>query len=91
MNSVDVLGLVAASLTSLSFLPQVIKTVRSRDTTSISLFMYSLFVTGVGCWLIWGIMVNQVPVIIANVVTLLLAAVILGMKLYAVFVKKEPI
>ena len=91
MNSVDVLGLVAASLTSLSFLPQVIKTVRSRDTTSISLFMYSLFVTGVGCWLIWGIMVNQVPVIIANVVTLLLAAVMLGMKLYAVFVKKEPI
>ena len=91
MNYIDILGTLAATLTSASFVPQVVKTIRSRDTTSISLFMYSLFVTGVGCWLVWGIMVNQVPVIVANVVTFLLAAVILGMKLYAVIVKKEPI
>ncbi len=91
MSNIDILGLFAAILTSASFVPQVIKTVRSKDTASISLFMYSMFVTGVGCWLIWGIMVNQVPVIVANVVTFLLAAVILGMKLYAVIVKKEPI
>ena len=91
MSNIDILGLFAATLTSASFVPQVIKTVRSKDTTSISLFMYSMFVTGVGCWLVWGIMVNQVPVIIANVVTFLLAAVILGMKLYAVIMKQEPI
>ena len=91
MSNIDILGLFAAVLTSASFVPQVIKTVRSKDTTSISLFMYTMFVTGVGCWLVWGVLVDQVPVIVANVVTFILAAVILGMKLYAVVVKKEPI
>lgn len=91
MSNVDILGLFAAVLTSASFVPQVIKTVRSKDTTSISLFMYTMFVTGVGCWLVWGVLVDQVPVIVANVVTFILAAVILGMKLYSVIVKKEPI
>ena len=91
MSNIDILGLFAAVLTSASFVPQVIKTVRSKDTTSISLFMYTMFVTGVGCWLVWGVVVDQVPVIVANVVTFILAAVILGMKLYSVIVKKEPI
>ncbi len=91
MSNIDILGLFAAVLTSASFVPQVIKTVRSKDTTSISLFMYTMFVTGVGCWLVWGVLVDQVPVIVANVVTFILAAVILGMKLYSVIVKKEPI
>ena len=91
MSNIDIFGLFAAVLTSASFVPQVIKTVRSKDTTSISLFMYTMFVTGVGCWLVWGVLVDQVPVIVANVVTFILAAVILGMKLYSVIVKKEPI
>lgn len=91
MSNIDILGLFSAVLTSASFVPQVIKTVRSKDTTSISLFMYTMFVTGVGCWLVWGVLVDQVPVIVANVVTFILAAVILGMKLYSVIVKKEPI
>ena len=91
MNSLDLLGLLAATLTSLSFVPQVIKTIRTRETVGISLFMYSLFVAGVGCWLVWGIMAEQLPVIVANIVTFLLAAIILLMKLHAVIVKKEPI
>lgn len=85
----DVIGYMAASLTSIAFLPQVIKTIRSRDTSSISLFMYSLFVTGVLCWLIWGLLLQQWPVILANLVTFALSGIILSMKIYAVIVKHE--
>lgn len=85
----DMIGYTAATLTSIAFLPQVIKTIRSRDTTSISLLMYSLFVAGVLCWLIWGILLQQWPVIVANLVTFILSAVILGMKVYAVIFKQE--
>ena len=85
----DVIGYMAASLTSIAFLPQVIKTIRSRDTSSISLFMYSLFVTGVLCWLIWGLLLQQWPVILANLVTFGLSGIILSMKIYAVIVKHE--
>ena len=89
MSLTDVIGYMAATLTSIAFLPQVIKTIRTRDTSSISLLMYSLFVAGVLCWLIWGLLLQQWPVILANLVTFVLSAVILSMKIYAVIVKHE--
>lgn len=74
-------GYVAATLTTAAFLPQTIKTIRSRDTRSISLWMYLVFTVGVVFWLVYGIVLHSWPMIIANIVTLGLSATILGMKL----------
>jgi MtN3 and saliva related transmembrane protein len=89
MTLLETLGLTAAALTSLSFIPQVVKTIRTNDTSSISLFMYSLFTLGVFLWLIWGYIVRQLPVVLANGITFALASVILVMKINAVVRHKE--
>lgn len=75
------LGYVAALLTTLAFVPQAIKTIRSKDTSGISLHMYVVFTIGVGFWLGYGIWLQSWPMIGCNVVTLLLASTILGLKL----------
>ncbi|RMF17112.1 MAG: hypothetical protein D6758_06890 [Gammaproteobacteria bacterium] len=77
----DIFGALAAILTTLSFLPQVLHTLKTRDTRSLSLGMYSIFTAGVACWLVYGIMLGAWPIIAANVVTLLLAGTVLIMKL----------
>jgi MtN3 and saliva related transmembrane protein len=74
-------GYVAATLTTLAFVPQAIKTLKTRDTRSISLGMYSVFTVGVGFWLAYGIVLESWPMIVSNVVTFALSATILGMKL----------
>ncbi|NEP41057.1 MULTISPECIES: SemiSWEET transporter [unclassified Okeania] len=81
MNLVTVLGLLAGSLTTISFLPQVIKTWRTRSTKDISLEMFAIFCSGVLIWIIYGILVKDVPVIFTNVATLTLASPILWFKL----------
>jgi len=81
MNTIQVLGLVAGSLTTAAFLPQVIKTWKSRSAKDLSLGMFSLFCLGVMLWLIYGIMVRDIPVIVANLLTLLLATTLLFFKL----------
>ena len=78
---VEFIGFVAATLTTLAFVPQAIKVFRSRDTRSISRTMYSIFVVGIGCWLAYGILLSSWPMILANSVTFTLAAAILVMKL----------
>ena len=77
----DLTGFVAATLTSVSFLPQAWHTFRTRDVRGISLGMYSLFTLGVALWLVYGLLVGAWPVVAANAVTLALAATILVMKL----------
>jgi MtN3 and saliva related transmembrane protein len=74
-------GYAAAALTSGSFIPQAIMTIRTRDTRGISRGMYAMFTAGVGLWLAYGIAIGSLPMIIANTVTLALAASILGLKL----------
>ncbi|WP_416151882.1 SemiSWEET transporter [Salipaludibacillus sp. HK11] len=81
MTIISMIGLLAAALTTISFLPQAIKTIKEKDTGSISLGMYSLFTTGVLLWLIYGISIMDIPIIAANLVTFALASFILGMKL----------
>ena len=82
------IGFVAAVSTTLSFIPQVLQSYRSRDVSGISLGMYSFFTFGVGLWLVYGLMTHAWPVIIANALTLLLALSILGLKLASL--KKAP-
>jgi MtN3 and saliva related transmembrane protein len=77
----EVIGLMAGVLTTLSFVPQVHQTWRTRSTKDISLPMFLAFCTGVLLWLIYGIMIGSLPVMLANGVTLILSGAILVMKL----------
>jgi MtN3 and saliva related transmembrane protein len=81
MNPQDLVGYAAAALTTGSFLPQAILTLRTRDTRGISLAMYGAFTAGVALWLVYGIALGEWPIVVANAVTLVLAATILGTKL----------
>jgi MtN3 and saliva related transmembrane protein len=81
MNAIQMLGLVAGSLTTAAFLPQVIKTWKTRSAKDLSLGMFSLFCLGVLLWLVYGIVVNDIPVIAANLLTLMLASTLLFFKL----------
>jgi MtN3 and saliva related transmembrane protein len=80
MNLTDLLGYLAATLTTLSFVPQALKTFRSKDVSGISLGMYSLFAAGVAAWLAYGWLLRAWPIVAANVITLSLAGAILLMK-----------
>lgn len=81
MPSSELVGYLAACLTTVSFVPQAWLTFRTRDVRSISLGMYSVFTLGVFLWLVYGLLLAAWPVVLANAVTLVLAASILGMKL----------
>jgi MtN3 and saliva related transmembrane protein len=84
----EMIGYLAATLTTASFLPQAILTIRTKDTESLSLSMYSLFTLGVFCWLIYGVYISDKALIFANAITLVLAASILSFKIYNVLLKK---
>jgi len=76
----NIVGFIAAIFTTFAFVPQVIKVWRTRSTADISLGMYSLFTLGVALWLAYGILLDAWPIILANIVTLLLAGAVLVMK-----------
>jgi MtN3 and saliva related transmembrane protein len=81
MTATDIVGYLAACLTTASFVPQAWLTFKTRDVSGISLGMYSAFTLGVALWLVYGVMIKAWPVIVANTITVTLAACILGMKL----------
>ena len=81
MNFFTIIGLAAAFCTTLSFLPQAIKTIQTKDTSSISLSMYALFTFGTVLWLLYGIVTMNIPVMVANAVTAVFAAIILVYKI----------
>ncbi len=76
----DIFGFVAAFLTTLSFVPQAWLVLRTGRTEGISLAMYALFTIGVAAWLVYGLLENALPVILANAITLTLASLILTLK-----------
>jgi MtN3 and saliva related transmembrane protein len=81
MDNIQLVGLVAGTLTTAAFFPQVIKTWKTRSAKDLSLGMFLLFCLGVALWLVYGLMVKDVPVIAANLITLMLAATLLVFKL----------
>jgi MtN3 and saliva related transmembrane protein len=81
MTLSDTLGYLAAAFTTASFLPQAWLTLRTRDVSGISLGMYSAFTLGVALWLAYGVALGQWPIVLANTVTLALAATILTTKI----------
>ena len=78
--AIAALGYVAASLTTLSFIPQAIKTLRTGDTRGISLRMYALFTAGIALWGVYGLLTGDGPLIVANAITLVAAGLILDRK-----------
>jgi MtN3 and saliva related transmembrane protein len=81
MNLITITGFAAAICTTVSFLPQAIKTIRTKDTSGISLSMYVLFAIGTLLWFFYGIFSNNTPVWVANAITLAFAVVILFYKI----------
>lgn len=77
----DLLGFLAATLTTAAFVPQVIKTWRSRSAGDLSLVMLTVFSTGIVLWLAYGIRIGAAPIIIGNVITLVLTGILIALKI----------
>lgn len=80
-HHIEIIGYCAAFLTTIAFLPQAIQSWRTKDLSGISLGMYSLFTAGVGLWLVYGLIIEKWPLILANALTFALALSILLLKL----------
>ena len=80
--SVELYGFVAASLTTIAFLPQLIKIIRTKSADDVSILMLSLFIIGVFFWILYGFLVHSLPVLVANVITLTLNCSILVLKIF---------
>jgi len=89
METTYIIGLVAASLTTFSFFPQAVKIIRTGDAKSISIVMYSILVVGIALWLVYGILNNDVPIILANFITLIPTMIILYIKFREKFKPKN--
>jgi len=81
MDTITIIGFLAGGLTTASFLPQVVKTARSRSARDISGAMLLVFLVGLCLWTLYGLQVGSAPIIAANVITIVLVGAILGMKL----------
>jgi MtN3 and saliva related transmembrane protein len=77
----DLIGMIAGTLTTIAFVPQVWRVWKTRSTKDISLGMYLVFTAGVVFWLAYGLMLGAWPIIVANLVTLALTGTVLGLKL----------
>jgi MtN3 and saliva related transmembrane protein len=75
MTLIDTFGTLAAVLTTASFLPQAWHTFQTKDVRGISLGMYSVFTVGVACWLVYGLLLDAWPIVVANGITLALGVV----------------
>jgi len=81
VSMIDWIGYIAATLTTASFVPQAWLTFKTRDVSGVSLGMYGAFTAGIALWLVYGLLISAWPIVIANTITLLLAAGILGMRI----------
>ena len=81
MNTTEMIGYFSAFLTTFAFVPQAYHSWETRDLSGVSLPMYSLFTVGVLGWIVYGLKIGSLPVILANIVTLLLACMVLWLKL----------
>ena len=78
---IDLFGFLAALLTTIAFLPQLYKTWKTKSAEDVSLIMLILFIIGLCCWIIYGLRINSVPILVANIVTLIFNFSILILKI----------
>jgi MtN3 and saliva related transmembrane protein len=79
MDFITLLGLIAATLTTGAFLPQAVKTIKTKHTEDLSLGMYSILTLGIFLWLLYGIFIEDLPIILANGITLAFCVIILSL------------
>ena len=80
--NVEIFGYIAAILTTSAFLPQLIKTLKTKKADDVSLITLIMFIIGVLCWIIYGYKISSIPILIANLITLILNLLILISKIY---------
>ena len=80
-NYIDLFGFLAAILTTIAFLPQLYKTWKTKSADDVSLIMVILFITGLICWIIYGIRINSIPILVANIITFIFNLLILILKI----------
>ena len=80
-NYIDLFGFLAALLTTIAFLPQLYKTWQSKTADDISLIMLILFITGLICWIVYGLKINSIPILVANIITFIFNFSILILKI----------
>ncbi len=81
MNGAEVIGYAASACTTFSFVPQIVRIVRTRDVAAISLPMYATYTTGIALWFAYGLAIVSYPVIVSNAVTLVFSASVLFLKI----------
>ena len=81
MHWITIIGLLAAACTTIAFLPQVIKTVKTKKTNDISRLMYIILTTGILLWVVYGLLTIDLPIILANSITFVLALIVLMLKI----------
>ena len=81
LNYIDLFGFLAALLTTIAFLPQLYKTWQTKSADDVSLAMLILFITGLVCWIIYGLNINSIPILLANIITFIFNFLILVLKL----------
>jgi MtN3 and saliva related transmembrane protein len=79
MDLITILGLIAATLTTGAFLPQAVKTIKTKHTKDLSLGMYSILTLGIFLWLLYGIFISDIPIIFANGITLMFCIIIMAL------------
>ena len=80
--NIEIFGYIAAVLTTAAFLPQLIKTLKTKKADDVSLITLIMFIIGVLCWIIYGYHISSIPILIANLITLILNLLILISKIY---------
>ena len=80
-NYIDLFGFLAALLTTIAFLPQLYKTWKTKSADDVSLIMLLLFIIGLICWIIYGLRINSIPIILANIITFIFNFLILILKI----------
>ncbi len=81
LSYIDLFGFLAAFLTTIAFLPQLYKTWQTKSAEDVSLIMLILFITGLICWIIYGLEIHSIPILVANVVTFIFNFSILILKI----------
>jgi MtN3 and saliva related transmembrane protein len=81
MDNTTLIGLVAGTLTTISFLPQVMKAWKTKSTKDISAGMYTALSVGLSLWIFYGLSINSTPIIITNVISLILTVLVLLLKI----------
>ncbi len=80
--NIEIFGYIAAILTTAAFLPQLIKTLKTKKADDVSLITLIMFIIGVLCWIIYGYKISSIPILVANLITLILNLLILISKIY---------